>query len=298
MFARVALAAMLLAGCVTPVRETAVPTDARAEGAALAAVCTGRSGWSDPAPPARIFGNVHYVGTCGITALLITSPRGHILIDGATAEAAPHIAANIRALGFDLRDVRILLSSHEHVDHAGGLAALKRLTGARLVARAEARAVLASGATDPADPQAGAIPGFAGVGVDGIVRDGEVVGLGPLALTAHATTGHTAGSTSWSWQSCEAGACRRIVYADSLTAVSADGYRFSDHPALVAAFRASIARVERMECDVLLTPHPGASDMFWRMAGRRSLVDAGGCAAYAAAARRRLDERLAREAAR
>jgi metallo-beta-lactamase class B len=287
----------LLAGCAAASAPPLSAAPARG-GIALAQACDGRDGWSDPAPPARIAANVYYVGTCGITVLLVTSPKGHILIDGATREAAPGIAANIRRLGFDPRDVRWLLSSHEHVDHAGGLAELKRLTGARVAARAEAKAALESGRTPADDPQAGIIPDFKGVGVDRVVTDGETVRVGALALTAHATPGHTSGSTSWSWRSCEGRACRTFVYADSLTAVSADAYRFSDHPARVAPFRATFARVAGLPCDVLLTPHPGASNLFPRLAGKAPLADAGACAAYADAARKRLDERLAREAAR
>jgi metallo-beta-lactamase class B len=297
MFARLAagLAVLALAGC-TPLPAPDVPT--ALGGPQLAQACAGRDGWSDPAPPARIFGNVYYVGTCGITALLITSRDGHVLIDGATPEAAPAILANIRRLGFAPGDVEILLNSHEHVDHAGGLAALKRATGARLIARAEGRRGLERGDTDPADPQFGSIPGFPGVAVDAIVADGEVVRAGPLALTAHATHGHTAGSTSWSWRSCERGACRTIAYADSLTAVAPEAYRFSGQPLLVARFRAAFDRVARLDCDLLITPHPSASNLFARLAGRAPLVEPGGCVRYAAAAARRLDERLAREAAR
>lgn len=276
----------------------AAPAPAGGSGEALAAACAGKDGWNDPAPPARIAGNVYYVGTCGITVLLIASPKGHIVIDSATAEAAPLVAGNIRRLGFDPAGVRLLLSSHAHSDHAGGLAALKRLTGARLVALAGARAALESGAVEPGDPQAGSIAGFAGVQVDRTIGDGDVVRLGPLALTAHATPGHTAGSTSWSWRTCEGGRCRNIVYADSLSAVAPNSYRFADHPALVAAFRASFARVAALKCDILITPHPGASQLFERLAGRAPLADTAACGAYAAAAGRRLNERLALEAKR
>jgi metallo-beta-lactamase class B len=268
------------------------------DGAALAEACAGKDGWSDPAPPARIAANTYYVGTCGIASILVTSPKGHILIDGATAEAAPQIVANIRKLGFDPKAVKFLLSSHEHVDHAGGLAALKRLTGARLVARAEARSGLESGTPNPADPQAGTIAGFEGVKVDGLVRDGERIRLGALALTAHATPGHTAGSTSWSWRLCERGACRTIVYADSLSAVGPERFRFIGDPVLVARFRASFGRLAALPCDILVTPHPGASNLFERLAGRAPLADRTACASYAAGAAKRLDDRLAGEGKR
>lgn len=274
----------------------AQPAAGPVTGPQLAAACRGRDGWSDPAPPARIAPNAFYVGTCGISAILIPTPRGHVLIDGATAEAAPHIAANIRRLGYRARDVRYLLVSHEHLDHAGGIAALKRLTGARLVARAEARAGLETGRTDPADPQAGTIPDFEGAGVDQIIADGGSIRIGSVTITAHATPGHTAGSTSWSWRTCARPGCHTIVYADSLTAIGPDSYRFADHPDRVAPFRATFAKVAAMRCDILITPHPSASNLFARMAGEAPLRDANACRAYADAARQRLDDRLAREA--
>lgn len=300
MSARLLIAALALvaAACAPTPRSSAASLAPDASGAALAAACQGRDGWNDPAPPARLFGNVHYVGTCGIAVLLVTSPRGHILIDGAVADAAPGILANIRRLGFDPRDVRTLLSSHEHVDHAGGLAALKAATGARLATRAEGRAVYESGVADPSDPQAGAIDSFPPVTVDRVVADGAVVRVGPNALRAVATPGHTDGGTSWTWRACDAGACRTFVYADSLTAVSAKGYRFNDNPEKVARLRATLARVAALDCDVLITPHPVSSDLFGRLAGRAALADPRACVAYADAARRRLDARLAEEAAR
>ncbi|MDP4873245.1 MAG: MBL fold metallo-hydrolase, partial [Sphingorhabdus sp.] len=122
------LALALTAGAPVPAIKTI------SSGATLASQCQGRDGWSDPAPPAHIFANVYMVGTCGIVSLLVTSPKGHILIDGATAEAAPFIADNIRDLGFQPTDVKYLVSSHEHLDHVGGLAALKGITGARMLA--------------------------------------------------------------------------------------------------------------------------------------------------------------------
>jgi metallo-beta-lactamase class B len=137
LLASVLLAA--LAGCA-PGARVAMPADAaRYTGAGLAQACAGRDGWSDAAPPAAHLRQRLYVGTCGITALLVTSREGHVLIDGATPEAAAGIAENIRRLGFEPRDVRVMLNSHEHVDHAGGLAALKRLTGADMMALAEGR---------------------------------------------------------------------------------------------------------------------------------------------------------------
>jgi metallo-beta-lactamase class B len=116
-------------------------------------------------------------------------------------------------------------------------------------------------------------------------------------LKAVATPGHTAGAMSWQWVSCDSDICRTIVYADSLSPVSRDDYRFSDHPALVQQFRDSIAKVAALDCDILLTPHPSASKLDERLALGKPLLDPGGCKAYAAQLTKNLDNRLAKEAA-
>lgn len=265
------------------------------DGAALARACAGRDGWSDAAPPARIHGNAWYVGTCGIAVVLVTGPQGHVLIDGATEQAAPGIAANIERLGFRLRDVKWIVTSHEHVDHVGGVAALQRMTGAKLAVRAPAVPALTSGTTDADDPQAGILDPFPPARIDRRVRDGEVVRVGPLRLTAVATPGHTSGGTSWTWRSCTNGACTRLAYVDSMTPVSRDDYRFTDHPARVAPFRRTFARVRALPCDLLITPHPSASNLFERLSGAAPLIAPGQCRAYAAGAAQRLDKRLADE---
>jgi metallo-beta-lactamase class B len=296
MFAKpVVLAALAaLVGCA-PGPRVATSTDSAAQGRALATACAGREGWSDAAPPARIFGNIYYVGTCGITVLLVTSPKGHILIDGATAQAVPSILANITALGFDLHDIRFIVGSHEHNDHMGGFAALKAATGAKLLVSAAARPVVETGRTDPADPQAMIIDEMTPVAVDRLLSDGEVVRVGDIALSAVATPGHTSGGTSWSWRSCEGEQCLSFAYVDSLTAVSADTYRFTDHPERVAPFRATFDRVAALKCDVMVTPHPGVSNLFARLSGNEPLVDRDACGRLAVAMRKRLDDRLAKE---
>jgi len=266
-------------------------------GPRFAAACKDWDAWDKPAPPVGIFGNTYLVGTCGISAILITDPAGDMLIDGGTEKDADLIAANIRRLGFRLTDIKYLLHSHEHFDHVGGIAKLQRMTGAQLIASPAAAPVLASGAASAEDPQSGMNPPFPAAHVDRVVRDGEQVRLGNTVLTAVATPGHTPGALTWRWGSCRGGVCRQIVYADSLTPVSSDTYRFSDHPAYLAAYRASIARVAALDCDILLTPHPSASQMIDRLAGDAPLDDVNACREYAAGLIRQLDERLAKEAA-
>ena len=261
-----------------------------------AKVCGDSTDWDQPAPPVRIHANTYLVGTCGISAILVTGTDGHVLIDGGTEKGAEVIAANIRSLGFRLGDVKYLLHSHEHFDHVGGTARLQQLTGAMLIASAAARPVLNSGLPGADDPQAGMHKPFPAATVGRVVRDGENVRLGNLMLTSIATPGHTAGALSWRWESCDGGVCRTMVYADSLSPVSRDAYRFSDHPAALAAFRASIAKIADSRCEILLTPHPSASAMKQRMSGGQPLFDPEGCRTYAAARTMALDERLAKEA--
>jgi metallo-beta-lactamase class B len=298
-FALIPLCTIALLSCApieNRVADTRVQTNGRAE---LAKQCEGRDGWSDPAPPAQIFGNVYLVGTCGIISLLITSDKGHILIDGATQEAAPSIAQNIRKLGFDPKDIRYLLYSHEHVDHVGGLAALKQITGAKMLARLDAKASLESGVPEKSDPQFGGIPDFHGIKVDRLITDNETITLGPLAIKAIASPGHAPGGTSWTWRSCEGSVCNSFVYADSLSSVSGGGYRFSDNPQYVSTFRMTIARIASIaSCDILITPHPSQSQFFERLSGAVPLIKQTACADYATAALGRLDARLAKEAAK
>ena len=259
--------------------------------------CAGSADWEKPAPPVRIHGNTYLVGTCGISSILVTGSEGHVLIDAGTEAGAELVAANIRKLGFRLTDIKYLLHSHEHFDHVGGIARLQQLTGAQLVASPNAAAVFATGTAGPGDPQAGMHAPFRAARVDRVIRDRETVRLGNLMLTAHDTRGHTHGALSWQWVSCDGGVCPTIVYADSLTPVSRDNYRFTDHPGALAAFRTSLARVGSLDCDILLTPHPSASNMLNRLAGRAPLADRNGCRTYAASLSKRLDDRLAKEAA-
>jgi metallo-beta-lactamase class B len=273
------------------------PSFAQAEDQkAWPAACKDWDEWDTPGPPFKVYGNTYYVGTCGIGAILIAGEKHHVLIDGGTEAGGRLIAANIGRLGYDIADIRFLLSSHEHHDHAGGLAYLQQASGAIMLTSRAAGAVLASGNAGADGPQAGINPPLPRIEIGAPVEDGDTINLRELKVTALATPGHTPGAMSWQWQSCEAGDCKTIVYADSLSPVSSDTYRFSDHPDYVAAYRASIAKVAALDCDILLTPHPSASGMREKLlAGELS----GGmtCRAYAESVGQRLDARLAEEAA-
>jgi metallo-beta-lactamase class B len=267
--------------------------------------CPACAEWNRPHEPFRVHGNTYYVGTRGLSALLVTSDSGHVLIDGGLPESAPLIAGNVERLGFRLRDVRWILNSHAHFDHAGGIAELQRRTGAAVAASASSAAVLRSGRPGRDDPQFGELPDLAPVRVARELRDGDTLRVGPLALTMHLTPGHTPGSTTWSWRACEGGACLDLVYADSQTPVSAEGFSFArstTYPTVRRDFARGHAALERLSCDVLITPHPDASGLWERVARRdagetRALVDRNACRAYAARARAQLAERVARDSA-
>ncbi|OYX66352.1 MAG: hypothetical protein B7Y88_05585 [Sphingomonadales bacterium 32-64-17] len=252
--------------------------------------------WDKPGPPFALAGtDSYYVGTCGIAAILIDSGDGLILIDSGTDAGANVVLANIASLGFDPADVELILTSHEHFDHVGGVARIQQATGARLVTSEAAAEVFSSGEVSPDDPQFGTIDGVKPARVDRIVVDGDVVELGNKRLVAITTPGHTHGALSWSWQGCNAeGQCRSFVYADSLSPISADGYRFSDHPDYIAAYRAGIAREAALDCDVMVTPHPSASEMRDKLLAG-DIASGMNCAQYAASITTRLDARLAEE---
>ena len=259
--------------------------------------CAPCAGWNVPRAPFRIFGNTYYVGTEGLSAILVTSPDGHVLIDGGLPASAPHILANVRTLGFQVADIRMILNSHVHFDHAGGIAALQRASGARLAATAPSAPVLASGRSGPDDPQYGTLLEYPAASVTDTVADGGTLRVGSLALTAHLTAGHTPGGTTWTWRSCEGERCVDVVYADSQSPISADGFRYSDTSAAVAGFRKGFAVLEQLPCDILVTPHPGT--LFERASkGAQGLIDTNACRAYAATARANLQRRLEAEAKR
>lgn len=295
---RLLIAAALAALCASAPAHAGTPKDADPP------ACKPGGDWNQPAPPRRVYANVWYVGTCGLTSLLVTGDKGHILLDGGTERSAPLIEASVRRLGFRLADIRYILNSHGHFDHAGGIAQLQRDTGATVVARGDDADAIEHGRGARSDPQFLSADAFAPSPNVRRIADGETLNLGNLALTAHATPGHTPGGTSWTWNACEDERCLRVVYADSLTAYTDDEYRYSDHPEFLAQLRSSINAVAALPCDLLITPHPDASRL-WERIGRDAkspLIDSGACRRYADGAtvfmQKRLDkERAAKDAA-
>ena len=257
--------------------------------------------WLGVQEPFRVHGNSYMVGFEGLNVVLIKTSAGLILIDGAVPQAIPALKANIARLGFKVADIKYILSTEPHYDHGGGIAALARDSGATVLAGQGAIAALRSGKPDADDPQATILPPQPGIQRLRAVKDGEQIRLGDTVVTAVATPGHTRGSISWRWRSCEGSACYNVVFAASINAVSADDYRFSDHKPLVATFRSSFAKMRAQPCDILLKSHseqPKTKDGAAQLARIRTpnpFVDPKACRAYADDREAALDARLKRE---
>jgi len=245
-------------------------------GLAGAAPAQDRAEYNRPVAPFRIAGNLYYVGTAGIASYLITDPDGHVLIDGATRESADQIAANIRALGFRIEDVRLLLQTHAHWDHVGGLAALKRASGARLLASDGDRETLESGRTNYRDD----VGTFPPVAVDAVIGDGEIVRLGDTAITARLTPGHTKGGTSYTLTVTERGRPLDVLIACSLTVANQRLVGDPLYPDAARDFETTFTRLAALHADIFLAGH---TDSF-RFERKRARLLAGNRFAFVAPA--------------
>lgn len=281
--------------CLTTTLLHAVLATAVAAGPANPVAAAAPEAWTRAVAPFRIAGETWYVGTEGITVLLVRGPQGAVLFDAGMPESLPALQRNLATLGVEPREIKLILTSHAHFDHVGALAALQAWTGARVLASADSAALLAAGGRG--DLHFGDDLPYPPLAVDDTLVDGETVRWGARSFRLHLTPGHTPGSSSWSWTEPGEGGGTRMVYADSLTA---PGYRLLDHPrrpGLVDEFRASFATIRGLRCDVLVTPHPDASDLFERIDRSASGTtgakpDGHGCARYADRAERALEAQI------
>ncbi|MFT3997405.1 MAG: subclass B3 metallo-beta-lactamase [Asticcacaulis sp.] len=230
--------------------------------------------WDTPAEPYRIADNVWFVGTEGIGAYLITTPKGHILIDSGTQKGAGLVEANIVRLGFAVKDVKILLESHAHFDHIGGMAKLKADTGATFIASAADRPIL-EGGRHIGDNENGT-PSFAAVKVDRLIGHAETVSLGGVTLTAHLTPGHTQGCTTWTMPVVINKKAHRAVFFCSTTTAGNVLVGNKTYPGIVADYRLSFKRLKAIRADVFLVNHPD----FAHMADKRHRQIAGDADAF------------------
>lgn len=246
--------------------------------------------WRQPIAPVRIADNTWHIGTANLSALLVKTPTGAVLIDGGMPQAADLLLRQMAVLGVAPDDLKLILISQAHADHAGPLAELRRRTGARVATNAESAVLLARGGSD--DIHFGDAIVFPPVQVDRLLLDGEVVALGGTRFTVHFMPGHTPGSMAWTWTDRDGDRPVRIAYADSL---SAPGYRLLDnprYPRIVEDFRRSFEVVRALPCDVLLTPHPGSSGRNYADPAASKPM---GCVEYADAGERAFDAQLEAE---
>ena len=231
--------------------------------------------WNQPVKPFRMIGNLYYVGAAGVSSFLVNTGDGLILVDGGFAETAPLIERNVAALGFHMKDVKYLLTSHAHYDHCGGLAALERASGAQLVASRADCPTLIIGHQKSYGPGQDEV-NFPRVKVDRVIDDGATVSLGNTTLTAHLTPGHTRGCTSWSIPVKANGKTYRAVIDCSTTVAGNQLVDNPKYPQIVSDYRRSFAILSALPCDVFLAPHP----LFFHLAEKRKQLDAGNADAF------------------
>lgn len=221
--------------------------------AAAPALAQGNN-WNTPTEPFHVIDNVWYVGTEGLSAFLFKTNDGLVLLDGATPQGAPMIEANITKLGFKLTDIKILLNSHAHFDHSGGLAQLKADTGAKLYAMEGDVSALEGGFYLGSEgvKAMGAPP----VKVDKVLHDGDKVTLGGFTLTANLTPGHSRGCTSWGATLHDSGKAYQALVFCSATVAANRITPPLQYAGIVADYRATFVKAKAMQVDVPLAPHP------------------------------------------
>ncbi|HEY4131767.1 MAG TPA: subclass B3 metallo-beta-lactamase, partial [Gemmatimonadaceae bacterium] len=256
--------------------------------------------WNVPVKPFRVIDNIYYVGATEVSSFLITSPQGDILLDGGTPATAPEILANITSLGFNPRDVKILINSHAHADHAGGLAELKRATGAEFVASVQDSALLANGGHN--DFAFGNTLLFPPIIADRTFHDGETVHVGTSTLVAHITPGHTRGCTTWTTTATEGGVKRSVVFTCSYSAPDYQLVNNAAYPNIIADYRKTFGILHTLPCDVLLAPHGSQFKLLDKMkrAGEtpNPFVSAAECKAYFDASEKAIEAKISEQQAK
>ena len=227
--------------------------------------------WTQPVKPFRIAPHIYYVGSKGLSAYLITSHDGAILIDGTVEENAALVEHNIEADGVPLKSGRWIVSDHAHNDHVGALAQIKRDTGARFAASAGDQAALESGIPRGDADYDTAGYHFPPIKIDRIVQDGESLAVGDSVLTAHLTPGHTPGCTSWSTAVRDGSRRLRVLFLCSITVAGNTLVGNRAYPTIAADYAKTFAKLSKMQADIVLTSHPEIADVM----GREARVERG-----------------------
>jgi metallo-beta-lactamase class B len=230
--------------------------------------------WTRATRPFHVVGPIYYVGTEGIAVYLVQTRAGLILLDGGLEENVPLVERNIAALGFRLRDVKLMIATHAHYDHVGALAGLKRDTGAAFASSPGDRRAYETG-TPPSEVNYGVIR-FPALKVDRVLADGRPVTLGGISMTPVFTPGHTPGCTSWTMRVTEVNRPLDVVFLCSLTVAGNKLVGNKGYPGIVADYRRTLARVRQLRADVVLPGHTEQADIL----GRAQRRDAGDAAAF------------------
>jgi metallo-beta-lactamase class B len=257
--------------------------------------------WTTPHTPFRIVGNVFYVGSKDLASYLITTPQGHILINSNLTTSVPQIQKSVEALGFHFKDVKILLISHGHWDHAAGSADLVRLTGAKyMVMDTDVPLIESGGRTDF---QYGSEAGsqFPPAKVNRVLHDGDEVRLGGVVLVAHKTPGHTKGCTTWTMTVADGGKSYHVVIVGSPNVNP--GYKLvknAAYPGIAQDYELTFRTLMALPCDVFLGAHGGYYGMeakFQRMkeGGANPFVDPEGYQSYVAEREETFRKELAKQ---
>jgi metallo-beta-lactamase class B len=249
---------ILLLACLATQIAMGEPSLAEKNAAENAAIKKEWESWNAPFKPFRLIGNIHYVGASGISSFLITTPEGHILMDTGFETTVPRIRESVMKLGFRLADIKIILNSHAHLDHAGGHALMQELTGARILMSEADAALLASGGTNDFTPYSKEMIGYRPAKADRILRDGDKVTLGGVTLTCHLTPGHTKGCTTWTMDITEDGKVQHVVFFGSTSILpGVPLVNNAQYPGIADDLAASYRKLKSLPCDVFLAPHAG-----------------------------------------
>jgi metallo-beta-lactamase class B len=210
--------------------------------------------WNKPVEPFRIIGNIYYVGANEVTSYLISSPDGHILLDAGFEETVPMIKKNVQTLGFRMADIKILLNSHAHIDHAGGLAQIQELTGAKLIIMdADVLQIKNGGKGDYCYWDRGA---YLAPKVNRVIQDGDRVELGATLLTGYLTPGHSRGCTTWTMTVADSGKEHQVVFVGSANLTRCPELADNpNYPNLVADYKKTFRVLRELGCDLFLGSH-------------------------------------------
>jgi metallo-beta-lactamase class B len=214
--------------------------------------------WNAPFKPFRIIGNVYYVGAVGVSSFLITTTNGYILLDTGFETTVPRIRDSVGALGFRIEDIKIILSSHAHLDHVGGHALMKEMTGAKIMMSEADAALLASGGTNDFTPYSSEMMGYRVATADRILVEGAKVELGGTTMICHLTPGHTKGCTTWTMDVKEDGHTYHVLFFGSTSVL--EGVPLVNNPRypnIAEDLKTTYRKLKALPCDVFLAPHAG-----------------------------------------